>query len=339
MQATLPSRIANSAYELTCATLAGPATLEEGLAASSNAKPQIALNRRAVEQEPYLPRIRSSRPQSSSHGQTFRTAIDPRSTHDTERELDSFLDYSNLDASLVPTAPSDGTRLQESSWYQEGSCAFQEGFLLSSSYAKTEDSIDQENPDVTATTSHNDTALKDQGVPITDSSSRHSTAARRLTLIDAHLQQDVSLRHSAVVAHEPALMQNARQVDLPTSPALWDTQRIDGRNTDAAQHVSGLPHHASAPQTGDEDRQLPSRVFHCPYIDCHRRLRQLNSFGSEMDMDHRPCVHVGCTYQSETAVSWVEHVAMPHHDLQGLNMEAQWAKHVDVGTESSTCTI
>jgi len=58
-----------------------------------------------------------------------------------------------------------------------------------------------------------------------------------------------------------------------------------------------------------------ARVFHNPYVQCHRNLVWRNT-NVPLSDQHWPCVHANCSYVSETAQQWLEHATMPHHDLQ-----------------------
>lgn len=155
-----------------------------------------------------------------------------------------------------------------------------------------------------------------------------AAAARRLEQIGAQIQRNLAIQMS----HQDTSIQNHLAPTTAMDPQYETAQQTadqrsktpQSSNTqstnDSHHRVSQQPHHhhkTPAPSPQDEkDEQDDSQLdFHCPYYACHQNLRRLltDSSGSSQRM----CVHTGCSQQLETRKSWVEHIALPHHDLQG----------------------
>jgi hypothetical protein len=158
---------------------------------------------------------------------------------------------------------------------------------------------------------------------------RAAAAARRLEQIGAHiqrnlamqvvLQQDASVQDHRLMAktamdlHHESTQQAANQQQSRTSQSSRIQSTNDShRMSQHAHHQTPASSHENAKEVEQDDSQPH---FHCPYYACHQNLKRLltNSSGS----GQRPCVHAGCNEQPETLKAWNEHIALPHHNLQG----------------------
>ncbi|KAF2171465.1 hypothetical protein M409DRAFT_18582 [Zasmidium cellare ATCC 36951] len=68
-----------------------------------------------------------------------------------------------------------------------------------------------------------------------------------------------------------------------------------------------------SPTTQDASN-LEITYFHCPHMECHRRLEQLNS-NLPVDFQTRACVHTGCGFVSRSVDEWVLHCSAAEHHV------------------------
>lgn len=65
------------------------------------------------------------------------------------------------------------------------------------------------------------------------------------------------------------------------------------------------------PAKADADN-LDITYFHCPHVECHRRLERQNA-NLQVEFETRVCVHTGCGFVSRSVEEWVVHCIGEHH--------------------------
>ena len=324
----LPHRLARSAKELAQASLSGVACeLKDprmGKQAGSSSQAAASANQHDGSQSG---EVSKSRPALFSRENSFRNQPNASASRAVEED---FVRFQEKDLSQNAWLSSDLTacvRLNsESESYERSSYEIQQKrqtshYLTSESKAK-----DRANDAIDSKISRPDTGVMNDIKLDSKADHARAAAARRLEQIGAQIQrnmamqmlhQDASSVHDYLLAttsmdlyHESAQQFTNQQPTTPQSSKINST--TDSLKT--AQRHRQTPTPDRAPASSSDNAEEDSQIhFHCPYYACHQNLQQLLSSSSSRIL----CVHAGCSEESKTRKEWNEHIALPHHDLQG----------------------
>ncbi|GAB7352709.1 hypothetical protein MBLNU459_g3065t1 [Dothideomycetes sp. NU459] len=120
------------------------------------------------------------------------------------------------------------------------------------------------------------------------------------------------------LAQEQQIAQSKPQ---ETMQGVTQEQRQSLHNEDSQQHhqtatpTQHEPQRQQAPQAEDAETSLPR--FHCPWVACHRHLRNgyQNMHAPDGTLEGLACVHVGCDLAFAEEGDWRDHVLSAHHDV------------------------
>ena len=327
----LPHRLARSAKDLVQASLSGVACeLKDprmAKQAGSSSQTATAYQRGDASRSDDVPK---SRPALYSRENSFRSLPNASASRAVEEEFVRFQEESLYQrewpssdlAGCIKVVPGSGRHQEDS--YRIHNESLTSHHLTSGSTAK-----DRANDAIDSHFSRADTnVVNDVG---RDSKADHAraAAARRLEQIGAQIQRNLTMQISQQNASTQTHLAPTIAVDLQCESAQQATNQ-QSRTPQSSSHIQSTNetrgiskqthHHHQTPapshKNEKEDEQDDSQLhFHCPYYACHQNLKRLltNSSGS----GQRPCVHAGCNEQPETLKAWNEHIALPHHNLQG----------------------
>jgi hypothetical protein len=331
----LPHRLARSAKDLARASLSGVACeLKDprmAKQAGSSSQAAAAAHQHDGNQSGEVTR---SRPALFSRENSFRNQPNASASRAVEGDFGRFQeDDLCQDERLSPGFTAYVEVNPESGKYQVGSYAAQNE-PLAPYYPTTKANAKERVKDaMNVGTSRSDAGVMNDNKR--DSKADHAraaAAARRLEQIGAQiqknlamqmLQQDASVQTSLVPAavmdlqYETAQQTFAQQPRTPRS--FPHTESASDSHQVSQHHHRQTPSpnqtHASSISEDATDEPDDSQLFfHCPYYACHQNLQRLSSSSSS---SRKLCVHAGCEEQLETRNAWIEHIVLPHHDLQG----------------------
>lgn len=327
-ETTLPQRLAKSAKDLAYATLTGANFELKDLRESKQAGSSTQISFQANEQSSGSVGSRST---SSSEGSGFRNRPSSIKRRQTEEDFDrfhrtnDFQTWQNLrSAASVESIQDEGAQYQDSDVSNNLS-------LVASATEIVED-VEGHLANMLDLNRSKSRSTEDTAQPCERKSDfSHTSALRRLNQIGAHLQNNISmqkLEHGAHVRSHVSMHDIASQAQVEQAyqvvNELRDPVRLNKDQKDRSiddQHT--LPSHRNpaardkrpVPSARENEQDNISRQFHCPYYACHENMQAFST--SVSSSTQKPCVHVGCKFQTETSTAWVEHVHTPHHDLQG----------------------
>jgi hypothetical protein len=327
---SLPHRLARSANDLAWASLSGVACeLKDPRMAKQTGSSSQATQQHDRSQSG---QVSTSRPALYSRENSFRNVPNASASRAVEEE---FVRFQEKDLNRKDWLSSDLTAcvktIPESGRYQEGSYGSHNEQHVSHHLTSGATANDRANDLIDTTTSRSDTSVVNDVKSNSKSSHARAAAARRLEQIGAQIQRNLAMQ---------MLHQDASSPDyLPPTTTAMDQQYEPAQQTAHQQsrtlqyshtnsksesyRVSQRNHHhhhqtpaSSLPEDEQQDEQDESQLhFHCPYYACHQNLQRFATKSS--GSSRKPCVHAGCNERMETQTAWNEHIALPHHDLQG----------------------
>lgn len=326
---TLPHRVASSAKQLVRSTVSGIESEYGGpdagkqTGSSSRAPSQSGSSR-----DKTVPR----RPEPASRENSFRTQVSAATLQAVEEDFDRFQEQQYFEArdyfhdAAYSTSFPDFDRVQET-LDEEGYSSIQPYDETFKQTSTNDTSANIDLPDSKISDSKTSETTRRPSL----ASMRSSSALRRLNQVGAHMQRNLALQdalqqetHTQSISATNASLLNtsqssqhrhAREPNLPHQPR--PTHQPHQPYQTIPQPTS--PPREEAKQTEEPENETPLETqFHCPYYACHQNLLQ-HSFSNSTSTNARgrACVHVGCTFQAECSKGWSDHVALPHHDLQG----------------------
>jgi hypothetical protein len=329
----LPHRLARSAKDLARASLSGVACeLKDprmAKQAGSSSQAAAAAHQHDGSQSGEVTR---SRPALFSRENSFRNQPNASASRAVEEDFERFRENDLRQNEWM--SPDFTARVKvnpESGKYQVGSYAAQNE-PLAPHYLTSKASVKERLKDaIDLGTSRSDAGVMNDNKR--DSKADHAraaAAARRLEQIGAQiqrnlamqmLQQDASVQTSLVPTAVMGLQyESAQQTSnqQPRTPQSSHAETISDSQHQVSRHHRQTPSlnrtHASVSEDAKDEQDDSQLLFHCPYYACHQNLQRLLSSSSP---SRKMCVHAGCGEQLETRSAWIEHIALPHHDLQG----------------------
>jgi hypothetical protein len=328
----LPHRLARSAKELAQASLSGVACeLKDprmAKQAGSSSQATASAHQHGGSQSGEVP---TSRPALFSRENSFRNQSNASASRAVEED---FVRFQEKDLSQNAWLSSDLTacvKLTSASESYEGSSYGIQHKPQPSHYLTSEaEAKDRANDAIDSKISRPDTGVMNDSKLDSKEDYARAAAARRLEQIGAQIQRNMAMQmlhqdarsvHDYLLAtismdlyHESAQQFNSKQSTTPQSSHTKST--TDSLKTPQHHHQAPTPDRALAsPSNNAEEEEDPQIHFHCPYYACHQNLQRLLTNSSHTDQ--RLCVHAGCSEESDTRKAWNEHIAKPHHDLQG----------------------
>ena len=325
----LPHRLARSAKELAQASLSGVACeLKDprmGKQAGSSSQAAASAHQHDGSQSG---EVSKSRPALFSRENSFRNQPNASASRAVEEDFNRFQQGNDIRQNGCMS--SDSTAwvkvMPEPGNYQEGSFLFQNESLASQYVTAGAHAKDRADDAINSKISQSDTSVINDSKLDSKADHARAAAARRLEQIGAQIQrnmamqmlhQDASSVHDYLLAttsmdlyHESAQQFTNQQ---PTTPQSSKTNSTTDSLKTAQRHRQ-TPTPDRAPASSSDNAEEDSQIhFHCPYYACHQNLQQLLSSSSSRIL----CVHAGCSEESKTRKEWNEHIALPHHDLQG----------------------
>jgi hypothetical protein len=327
---SLPHRLARSAQYLARASLSGVACelKDPRMAKQVGSSSQTTTTSHQYGDGSQSGETSRSRPGLYARENSFRSLPNASASRAVEEEFVRFQeeDFRQTEwlssglAGCVETIPESGKH-EERSYRRIQNEPLTSHHLTSGSTAK-----DRANDAIDSHFSRADTnVVNDVG---RDSKADHAraAAARRLEQIGAQIQrnlaiQQLSQQNASIQTHlapNIAVDLQCESAQQATNQPSRTPQSSHSQSTNDSHRMSQHAHHqtpAPSREDGKDDQDDSQLHFHCPYYACHQNLKRLltNSSGS----GQRPCVHAGCNEQPETQKAWNEHVALPHHNLQG----------------------
>jgi hypothetical protein len=322
----LPHRLARSAKDLARASLSGVACeLKDPRMAKQTGSSSQATQQHDRSQSG---QVFKSRPALYARENSFRNLPNASASRAVEEE---FVRFQEKDLDRKDWLSSDLTAcvktIPESGRYQEGSYGSHNQRHARHHLTPGATANDRANDLIDATTSRSDTSIVNDNKSDSKSSHARAAAARRLEQIGAQIQRNLAMQMLRRDASFPNHLPPTTAMDQQYEPAQQTTHQQS--NTPQYSHtnsksesyrVSQRTHHHQTPASSlpeaEQDEQDESQLhFHCPYYACHQNLQRFvtKSSGSS----RKPCVHAGCNERMETQTAWNEHIALPHHDLQG----------------------
>ena len=324
----LPHRLARSAKELAQASLSGVACeLKDprmGKQAGSSSQAAASAHQHDGSQSG---EVSKSRPALFSRENSFRNQPNASASRAVEEDFVRFQEKDLTQNSWLSSDLSSCVKLTPASESYEGSSYGIQLIRPPSHYLTSEaEAKDRANDAIDSKISRPDAGVMNDSKLDSKADHARAAAARRLEQIGAQIQrnmamqmlhQDASSVHDYLLAttsmdlyHESAQQFNSKQ---PTTPQSSQTNSTtDSLKT--SQHHRQTPTPDRAPTSSSDNAEEDSQIhFHCPYYACHQNLQQLLSSSSSRIL----CVHAGCSEESKTRKEWNEHIALPHHDLQG----------------------
>lgn len=322
---SLPHRLARSAKDLARASLSGVACeLKDPRMAKQTGSSSQATQQHDGSQSG---QVSKSRPALYSRENSFRNLPNASASRAIEEDFDRFQGKDYQSDWLSPDLTACIKTTAESGRYQEGSHQIPNGphpshHLTSGAVAKNRanDAIDSE--------------ISQSGASIVNNSKRDSkanqaraAAARRLEQIGAQIQRNLAMQmldqDASVQTHlsTTTAAMNLQHKSATQQSAVQQSRRSQSSHIQSTNDSHRMLHHAhhqhqtpaSSPSEVEKDEQDDSQIdFHCPYYACHQNLQRLL-----MGSGQKSCVHMGCSERPETRKAWNEHIALPHHDLQG----------------------
>jgi hypothetical protein len=327
----LPHRLARSAKDLARASLSGVACelKDPRMAKQAGSSSQAA----AASQRDGSRSGEASKPRPAlySRENSFRNQPNASASRAVEADFERFQEkdiYRNEWLSQDPNAYVKVTPGSES--YHEDSFGIRNE-PLAPHYLTSEATIKDAASDVIdLISSQSDTGVMNDSQRYSKVDHARAAAARRLEQIGAQIQRNLAMQvlqqDAGIEAHLVATTamelrhESAQQAinQKPQAPQSSHPQSMsDSRQM--SQHQRQTPNLDRPPTAMMEqasDEQEDSQIhFHCPYYACHQNLQRHLSGSSSSS--RRLCIHAGCNEQSETSNAWNEHIALPHHDLQG----------------------
>ncbi|KAM0714863.1 hypothetical protein Q7P37_009327 [Cladosporium fusiforme] len=322
-ETALPHRVATSAKQLARSTISGieselrcpESGKQAGTSSQGSASPSESTRDNTI------PR----RPDYASRENSFRSQVSATTSKAIEDDFDRFQEQQYFGAwdgtagtPSFSTSLSDFDRLEESLHHADR-------LLIRSSNTESMSAGD-------AAASTKTVVIENIEITHTSSlDSARSSALRRLEQLGAHMQRNLAMQE--------AFQQEANaQSFMTTQTALSDTTQ-DAQSNQFQQeqtspqepeilhrtHTAHQTHQNHQPTSHEEPPTQPPQerddesdletAFHCPYYACHQNLNYFLSSSSATE--RRSCVHVGCGFSAGSRKDWTEHVALPHHNLQG----------------------
>lgn len=325
----LPHRLARSAKDLARASLSGVACelKDPRMAKQAGSSSQAAAA--AHEHDGCQSgEAAKSRPALFSRENSFRNQPTASAFRAVEEDFDRFQeDDRRQNEWMSPDFTACVKGNPESGKYQVDSYAAQNDPLAPHCLTSKANPKERVNDAMNLGTSRSDAGIVNDNKR--DSTADHASsaaAARRLEQIGAQIQRNLAMQ----------MLQQDASVQTLTPTTVMDLQYGSAQQTfnqqprtSQSSHTESMHdshqvsrHHHQTPSlnrtrasiSGDakhepDDSQL---LFHCPYYACHQNLQQHLASSSR-----KLCVHAGCEEQLETRNAWTEHIALPHHDLQG----------------------
>lgn len=324
----LPHRLARSAKELAQASLSGVACeLKDprmGKQAGSSSQAAASAHQHDGSQSG---EVSKSRPALFSRENSFRNQPNASASRAVEEDFVRFQEKDLTQNSWLSSDLSSCVKLTPASESYEGSSYGIQHIPPPSHYLTSEaEAKDRANDAIDSKISRPDTGVMNDSKLDSKADHARAAAARRLEQIGAQIQrnmamqmlhQDASSVHDYLLAttsmdlyHESAQQFTNQQ---PTTPQSSKTNSTTDSLKTAQRHRQ-TPTPDRAPASSSDNAEEDSQIhFHCPYYACHQNLQQRPSSSSSRNL----CVHAGCSEESKTRKEWNEHIALPHHDLQG----------------------
>jgi hypothetical protein len=330
----LPHRLARSAKDLARASLSGVACeLKDprmAKQAGSSSQAAAAAHQHGGSQSG---EVTKSRPALFSRENSFRNLPKASASRAVEEDFNRFQENDlRQNEWMSPDFTACVKVNPESGKYQVGSYAaqnepFAPHYLTSNANAKerVKDAMGLQ-------TSRSDTStVNDDQRDSKADHARAAAAARRLEQISAQIQRnlamqmlqqdDASVQTSLVPTTVMDLQNESAQRtshQQPRTPQSSHAETISDSQHQVSRHHRQTPSlnrtHASVSEDAKDEQDDSQLLFHCPYYACHQNLQRLLSSSSP---SRKMCVHAGCGEQLETRSAWIEHIALPHHNLQG----------------------
>lgn len=330
----LPHRLAKSAKDLAQASLSGVACelkdprMAKQTAGSSSR--QVISSRQDDDgfQSGELPR---SRPALYARENSFRNQPHAAASRAVEKDFDRFQSRDLRQEDLLSSDLTAWVKVTpESVNYQVDSYRVQNESHASPFPTPESTAMENAKNAINSNNQRPDTEFLSDSKQDSKADQARAAAARRLEQIGAQIQRNLAIQalqqdDASVQAHltSTAAMnlqyESAQQITHQQPPTSQSSYTDSMSNSHQAswrqrqQQTASLDrNHAQLSEEAREDDDANSQVsFHCPYYACHQNLQRLAS------SSRRACVHTGCNEQLGTQKAWNEHIALPHHDLQG----------------------
>jgi len=323
----LPNRVARSARNLARASLAGVArelqdprmAKQVGSSSQTTAVPRHDDGSRSDE-------ILKSMPALYARENSFRSQANASALRAVEENFDWFQRRHVDPSEWLSTCPKMSP---ESERFREGSYKVQDEPHESYYHASEAAAKDGANDAINSKSSGpNTSAVSDIKH---DSKAKHAreAAARRLEQIGAQIQRNLSMQQALQqqnAGDQAWLLSTTTAMDLNHESTQQDSDQ-QPRTSESSHIESTSDSHQTLHQHGRQtpyfNRDSSSLVenekgkhdFHCPYYACQHNLKLFLS--SSLSASRKMCVHTGCNKQMETQDAWSQHIAMPHHEIQG----------------------
>lgn len=333
-EAAFSRRVARSAKDLTLASLSGVTDelKDPRSGKQSGSSTQIPQQHKDQHSEP----CSRSRPHSGFREDSFRTQVSASASKAAEEDFDRFQDRGDfrdtwqvhdIAAQLAASSMAGPSQELEHEHLNTGSWHFHRESELSAGDiadipddAKPLETVASEDQ-LTSGAAHMESSLD-----IT-----RAAARRRLDQISAHLQRNLALQ--ALQQDIDVRAQDILEMIAQTSNERrlsFDEMDRHATHTSHSEQANNLTHSShpiqhhyplppNQPTLKEERDEQPQYSFNCPYYECHRILKRLEP--NSLSSDLKPCVHEGCWFHAEGMEAWIEHIKLPHHDLQGEDIE------------------
>jgi hypothetical protein len=326
---SLPYRLARSANDLAWASLSGVACeLKNPQMAKQVGSSSRTATARQHGDAAYSSEFPRSRPLLHSRENSFRNQPNALASRAIEEE---FVRFRETDSSPTAWPSSDLTASAKiilgSTNYGEDSYGIRNEPQATHCYTSGATDENRANDAINSEISQSGASIVNESKSASKADHARAAAARRLEQIGAQIQRNLAMQ----MLHQNASMQNhlspTAAMDLQYESATQQAanqqsntpQSSHFQSTDDSNRMLHHAHHhhhqtpASSPSEVEKDEQDDSQIdFHCPYYACHQNLQRLL-----MGSGQKSCVHMGCSERPETRKAWNEHIALPHHDLQG----------------------
>jgi hypothetical protein len=329
----LPHRLARSAKDLAWASLSGVACelKDPRMAKQAGSSSQTTAHQHQRGDGSQSDEISRSRPTLYARENSFRNLPHASASRTVEEDFVRFQEKDLHQNEWLPpdlTACDEAT--SESGRYTEGPLPIQNELIASQHVTSGPTAKDRANNATDSRLSRSDTSIVNDNKPDSKANqARAAAAARRLEQIGAQiqrnlamqmLQQDASVQASLVPTTVMDLQYESAQQTFNQQPRTPQSSHTESTRDphQASRHHRQTPSrnrtHASLSEDVKNEQDDSQLLFHCPYYACHQNLQRLLSSSSS---SRKLCVHAGCREQLETRNAWIEHIALPHHDLQG----------------------
>jgi len=321
----LPRRVARSAKDIARASLSGVAyELKDPRTAKQAGSSSQTTAAHRQDDGSQIGEAPKSRPALYARENSFRNQANASALRAAEEDFDQFQGRDPRRDEWLSSELSTCFKIDpETGTYQDGSyLGLQNEPHAAHSHTSGATAKYGSTDTINSKCSGSDTSAKNDTKRESKANHARAAAARRLEQIGAQIQRNLALqgslqRNSNDQAHLlPTLTMDVQHDSAQQAPNQQS-------RTPQPSHIESMsdphqifeqPQHRQTPNL-DREQDKSQRPFHCPHYACHHNLKLYLS--SSLSSSRKMCVHTGCNERLETQDAWSQHIALPHHDLQG----------------------